>query len=583
MSLMGALARGFGVAEHKSIDISPELWAAINGGFGLPTKAGNSVTALSALQQTTFLRAVLVLAEGVAQLPITIQKTSRSGRGVEPATDHPLYDLLLWQPNKNQDAFQFWRTVIMHAASTGNSVCYRTMVRGQVAELLPFRPEQVEVDNNNAAMLPLYSCTFDSGEWQELGARSVFHISGPRWHNHKGLDPTVVGREAIGLAQATEETHARLHKNGARPSGAIESEKGLNEAQIARLREQWKEYTGSSNVGKTILLEGGAKWKQITMSGVDAEHLATRKHQIEEICRLMGVFPIMVGHAGDQSPTFASASEFFGAHVRYSLMPWIRAIKMAICTQLLTKEERREGYNILIDTAELLRGSIKDRAEYYRAALGSNSNPGWLRPNEIREDDGWEPDDSEPSMDKVWQPMTMQPAGTEPADPAAVAKPAATVPDPVPETKKSTPRTLYVSRSLKNGREMLRWAKAQGIPNLVSEGELHVTIVHSRSKIDWMDIEADWTGSELVLAAGGPRVVELMGKEKNVLALLFRSHALAFRHAEIRDAGASSEYAEFQPHLSISYDAAGFDVSKVEPYQGELRFGPEIFAEIDLG
>jgi HK97 family phage portal protein len=576
MSFFGALARGFGATEHKTVEFSPELWAAINGGFGLPTKSGTAVSAMTALQQATFWRCVLVIAEGCAQLPVTIQKVAKSGRGVEPATDHPLYDLLLWQPAGNLDAFQFWRTVIMHAAATGNSVCYKTMVRGQVAELLPFRPEQTDIDNKNAAMISRYSCTFDSGVWQELNPREVFHISGPRWHNHKGLDPTVIGREAIGLAQATEMTHAKLHANSARPSGAIESDKSLNEAQIARLRAQWAEYTGASNVGKTILLEGGAKWKQITMTGVDAEHLATRKHQIEEICRLMGVFPIMVGHAGDQSPTFASASEFFGAHVRYSLMPWIRAIKMAIATQLLTKEERREGYNILIDTAELLRGSIKDRAEYYKAALGSNSNPGWLRPNEIREDDGWEPSDEE-GMDKVWQPMTMQPAGADPVEMPAPPTPAPT------ETKKSTPRTLYVSRTLKNGRELLRWAKAQGIPNLVSESELHVTIAYSRAKIDWMDIDADWAGSELIVAAGGPRVVELMGKEKNVLALLFRSWALAGRHAEIRDAGATWDWPEYQPHISISYDASGFDAAKVEPYTGELRFGPEIFAEIDLG
>lgn len=579
MSFLGAVARGLGVAEHKSVDISPELWAAINGGFGLPTKSGMAVSSMSALQQATFWRCVLVIAEGVAQLPITITKKPRSGRGVEPATDHPLYDLLLWQPNKNQDAFQFWRTVIMHAAATGNSVCYKNMVRGQVAELLPFRPESVDVDNKNAAMLPVYSCTFDSGEWQELSASRVFHISGPRWHNHKGLDPTVVGREAIGLAQATEMTHAKLHANSARPSGAIESEKSLNDAQIARLRAQWAEYTGASNVGKTILLEGGAKWKQIMLSGVDAEHLATRKHQIEEICRLMGVFPIMVGHAGDQSPTFSSASEFFGAHVRYSLMPWNRATKMSIATQLLTKEERREGYDILIDTSELLRGSIKDRAEYYRAALGSNSNPGWLRPNEVREDDGWEPVE-ETAMDEVWQPMTMQPSGTEPAAPV-LASPQ--TPNPLTETKKSTPRSLYVSRALKNGRELLRWAKAQGIPNLVSESELHVTIAYSRAKIDWMDVDADWQGGELIVAAGGPRVVEIMGKEKNVLALLFRSYALAGRHAEIRDAGATWDWPEYQPHISISYDAPGFDVSKIEPFTGELRFGPEIFAEIDLG
>lgn len=573
MSLALALARGFGVAEQKVVEFSPELWAAINGGAGLPTAAGSTVSTLSALQQATFWRCVLVIAEGVAMLPVEIYRSTRSGKGSEPAVDHPLYDLLRWQPSANQDSFQFWLTVLMHAAASGDSVSYRNLVRGQVAELLPFRPENVQIDADNRFMVPEYSCSFENGEWRKLGRRDVFHISGPQWWPFKGMNPASLGKEAIGLARATEETHARLHANGARPSGALQTDKALSPAQIERLREQWRQYSGVANTGKTLLLEGGVKWEPITMKGVDAEHVATRKHQIEEICRLMGVFPIMVGHAGDQSPTFASSSEFFAAHVRYTLLPWIRRVIGAVTTQLLTKQERKEGYSVRVDTAEFLRGSLKDRAEYYRAALGSNSNPGWLKVNEIREDDGWDPD-ADPSADKLWQPQTMQ----NPAQPAA--QDAVEPLQPADGTKKSRPRTLYVARYVKNSRELMKWAREQGIPNLVAAEDLHVTIAHSRSRIDWMDIDAPWDG-ELLIAAGGPRVVEFMGADKKAVALLFRSDSLSYRHAIIRDAGASWDWPDYQPHITLSYDAQGFNADDAQPFTGPLRLGPEIFAEID--
>ena len=92
------------------------------------------------------------------------------------------------------------------------------------------------------------------------------------------------------------------------------------------------------------------------------------------------------------------------AHVRFTLQPWIRAVKMAIETQLLRKDERQAGYHVRIDTSELTRGSLKDRTEYYKAALGDNNRPGWLPPNVIRKDDGWNPD-PDPEMDKVWKPV----------------------------------------------------------------------------------------------------------------------------------------------------------------------------------
>ena len=237
----------------------------------------------------------------------------------------------------------------------------------------------------------------------------MFVIRGPSWAPHRSLDPAVIGREALGLAQATEETHARLHRNGAQPGGVLSTEQKLDKAQIEHLREAWQQAQGGlENRGRTAILAGGLKWEQTAMTGVDSEHLDTRKHQIEEIARLLGVFPIMLGHAGDQSPTFASADAFLEAHVRFTLQPWLKRVRAAIETQPLTKDERQAGYHVRIDTSELLRGSLKDRTEYYKAALGTNSSPRWLQPNEVREDDGWNP---VPGLDDVMSPLTMVPAG----------------------------------------------------------------------------------------------------------------------------------------------------------------------------
>lgn len=554
--------------ETKTVDFSPDMWAAINGGWGLPTKSGAQVSVNTSLQVTAYYRAVLAIAEGIAQLPVTLMK--RGERGSEPAKDHPLYDVLLHQSNNLQDSFQFFRTMLMHAAGAGNGVAYKVMVNGQVRELIPIRPETVQINLPNRFNLVQYDLTFENGAFASVGKEDVFHIAGPSWSAYKGLDPSVLGREAIGLARATEETHSRLHANGARPSGTLESDTKLDAAQVELLRTQWLEsYSGTANTGKTPILSGGLKWKQIEQKGVDAEYLDTRKYQLEEIARLIGVFPIMLGHAGDQTPTFASADAFLEAHVRYSLQPWIKSVKGAAETQLLTRDERDAGYYVLIDTAELLRGSLKDRTEYYKAALGTNSSPGWLSPNQVREDDGWNPDD-DPKMDEPWQPATMAPVGQpEPA--------------PVDEAKRSVPRTLYVSRRLLNADEFIAWAKKQGFNNIFAAGDLHVTIAASRAKLDWMTIceTMPWDrDGELTVNAGGARIVEPIGAPGTV-ALKFTSAYLGWRHDEISAAGASWDFPDYQPHITITKSASDMDLSKVEPFIGELRFGPEIFQEFN--
>lgn len=73
-------------------------------------------------------------------------------------------------------------------------------------------------------------------------------------------------------------------------------------------------------------------------------------------------------------------------------------------------------------------------------------------------------------------------------------------------------------------------------------------------------------------------VVERFGE--NAVVLVFFSGHLEQRHREMREAGASWDHPGYYPHVTISYDAGELDLAKVEPYRGELRFGPEIFEPI---
>ena len=76
-------------------------------------------------------------------------------------------------------------------------------------------------------------------------------------------------------------------------------------------------------------------------------------------------------------------------------------------------------------------------------------------------------------------------------------------------------------------------------------------------------------------------MVEPLG-DKGAIVLLFNSSELAWRHGEMVRNGASHDYPDYQPHVTITYSGTGVDLSKVEPYRGKLVFGPEIFEELNL-
>ena len=150
------------------------------------------------------------------------------------------------------------------------------------------------------------------------------------------------------------------------------------------------------------------------------------------------------------------------------------------------------------------------------------------------------------------------------------------------------PRTLYISRPVLNAEAILAWARKQGLKKLVSASELHVTLAHSRAQIDWMKVPsaAGWgfagEAEKLIIPKGGARLVEPLGA--SALVLLFRNEALEWRHQAIRDAGASWDFPEYQPHITLTYDAAAnrrLNLDKVKPWRGQIVLGPEIFEEVE--
>lgn len=138
------------------------------------------------------------------------------------------------------------------------------------------------------------------------------------------------------------------------------------------------------------------------------------------------------------------------------------------------------------------------------------------------------------------------------------------------------PRSLYVSRKVENAAEILAWARAQGFTKTLDASDLHVTIAYSRDPVDWFAVGT--AEDKIVVPRGGPRQMERFG---DATVLLFSDWSLRWRHEGLREAGASWDHEQYQTHVTISYDAQDIDLSTVEPYQGKIVFGPEVFTEVD--
>jgi hypothetical protein len=100
-----------------------------------------------------------------------------------------------------------------------------------------------------------------------------------------------------------------------------------------------------------------------------------------------------------------------------------------------------------------------------------------------------------------------------------------------------------------------------------------------------MEMGSAWNedaDGKMTVPAGGARLVEKLG-DKGAVVLLFSSSALSWRHEDMVRNGASHDFDSYQPHVTITYDGGKMtadQMAAVEPYRGELVFGPEVFEEV---
>lgn len=376
--LFGHLAAGGQAAELKMS--SADLANLLRGGH--VSAAGATVNWATALQVSTVLSCCKVIAEGIAQVT---WKVHQGVGGRSGASDHPLYDLIYRRPNSWQTSFEFRETLAFHVLLTGNAFAWKGMVGSQreLRSLEPIEPGRMTVQRERDGRLRYFEQR-EGGDRVEHDPASIWHLRGPSWNSWMGLEAVKLAREAIGLSMAIESGQANLQRGGARISGVHSVKNKMGPEKFDQLAAWLARYEeGGDLAGKPLILDDEAKFTAFGMTGVEAQTLESRKHQVEEICRTFRVMPIMIGQS-DKAATYASAEQMFLAHVVHCLLPWYERWCMSADVNLLSEQDRAEGYYTKLNPNALMRGAAKDRADFYAKALGAGGTAPWMVQDEVR-------------------------------------------------------------------------------------------------------------------------------------------------------------------------------------------------------
>ena len=107
---------------------------------------------------------------------------------------------------------------------------------------------------------------------------------------------------------------------------------------------------------------------------------------------------------------------------------------------------------------------------------------------------------------------------------------------------------------------ILKYIADNNIPNGVPEAKLHTTVLYSR--VPCPDITVD--GVLPTPITGTPTGLDVWGDGKRCLVMTYDCPELVSRHEKYREEhGASHDFPDYQPHVTLSYDIGDMDISSL--------------------
>jgi HK97 family phage portal protein len=314
---------------------------------------------------------VQLIAGTIASLPLMVYRTDE--RGIRTvAKDHPLYFVLHDSPNYDQTAVDFWEVMAARIELHGNA--YALMERrsdGALNALHPIRPDIVKVRRLSSGDLQ-YSWTED-GQQVVKSDREMLHIRGPFGDALSGASTLSVCRTVFDDAMAAEAAASAMFRNGAAPSGILSAPEDvkLTKPQKDELEALLRDkYQGAIHSGRPMLLDGGLTWQALSINPQDAQMLESRKFSGEEICRLFGIPPGMVGY-GDKGSNWGTGKEVdVLGFQKFTLRRRLKRIEQSVLKQLVPLADRRsQGITIEFNLEGLLRGDTDSRYNAYERSI----------------------------------------------------------------------------------------------------------------------------------------------------------------------------------------------------------------------
>jgi HK97 family phage portal protein len=353
-------------------------WGGRHGSFLGTTWAGKPVSADGAMQLSAWWRGVRLYAEvtGAASLKFYERLPNDDRRQVAP-DEHPVSRVISVEPNIDQTTQEFWGSQAAALAIFGNAYAEKIFIGNRLVGLQPLPWDTRPIRDENWNLSYAFS---NLGKPDSLPREKVFHTKGFSLGGDLGISPLEAARQGLSITLATEQAAGQTFSQGLRASGFFTGPK-LTKEQRQQFTETFIDpIVGNDAKAHYGILESGFGFSPINIPPKDAEMLLSRRHNIEEIARFLGMPPVLLGHASDGQTMWGSGVEAIINQWRVlGLDSFWRNIETSINKRLLSIDDRGRFY-AEFDRDALMRMDSVARGEFMSKLIQN----GLKTPNELR-------------------------------------------------------------------------------------------------------------------------------------------------------------------------------------------------------
>lgn len=326
------------------------------------TTAGVVVSQEGSLGLASVYRAVSLIAGTIATLPLKSYRDMPDGtrKRVESFLDNPGGPDGLTQ-------FEWTELVLVHLLLWGNAyLLHQVAGAGQLVGLIPMHPSAVQVKQATTKeeadrfypYVKYFTVTMADGSQRDLTPLEVTHVTALSTNGLEGLSPISVNRQAIATGLAGDLAAAKMFGSGGMISGLVTTDEDIDEDEARAIKAGLDaKISGPDNAGTLAFVNRSLTFTPWTMPATDAQFIESRVHQVEEISRIFGVPPHLLGQTEKQTSWGAGVTEQNRGLSRYTLMPWSSRLEQRL-TRLLVNKQLCE-----YDYAGLLQGSAQEELE----------------------------------------------------------------------------------------------------------------------------------------------------------------------------------------------------------------------------